>query len=277
MTRRTTPPGPESGTPPVWLIVNADDLGYSAAINDATFAMMAAGRVTSATVMAAGPALDDAVRRLADLPRCSFGAHLALTELEPLTRSRHLDWLRGPDGAFVDRRDQLCRWARVWRPGVAEALYDELVAQVHRLRQLGVPLSHLDSHHHVHAIPALFPVFKAVQLATGLRAIRPRVNRFDGLYYKAGRLAPAKHAVHNWALRHVIGSATPDGFTALRAFLRQPSLARPGEVLELMVHPGHPLCAAENEQLAGDWPSSLPFPARLISYHDLVAARGRLG
>lgn len=277
MATRSTLTAADAGRPPVRLIVNADDLGYSAAINDATFAMMAAGRVTSATVMASGPALDDAVRRLRDFPRCSFGAHLALTEFAPFTQNRHLAWLCGPDGAFVDRRELLCRWARVWRPGVARALHDELCAQVRHLRQLGVPLSHLDSHHHVHAIPALFPIFKAVQRAEGLRRVRPRVNRFDGLYYtRAGALTGPKHALHNLALRHVVASATPDGFTALRAFLHRPSLARPGEVLELMVHPGHPLCAAENEQLAGDWVASLPFPVQLISY-DQLPAPGRIG
>jgi predicted glycoside hydrolase/deacetylase ChbG (UPF0249 family) len=249
--------------------VNADDLGYDAGVTDATFEMMARGRVTSATVMANGAAVDAAARRLRDFPACSFGAHLALTEFAPLTRSPHLAFLCGPDGAFVDRRELLCSWRHVWRPGVPGALYAELSAQVTRLRQLGVPLSHLDSHHHVHAIPALFPIVKRLQAAFGIRRIRPRVNRFDGVHYRAERFTPTKHALHNLALRHVVASATPDGFTALRAFLRQPSLARPGEVLELMVHPGHPLCVAENEQLAGDWLRHLPFPTKLVSYNDL--------
>ena len=261
---------------PVRLIVNADDLGYSTAINDATFAQMHAGRVTSATVMANAPGAEDAARRLRDLPGCSFGAHLALTEFPPLTRNRHLGFLCDADGAFVDHRDLLCRWALVGRPAVARALYDELCAQVRRLQQLGVPLSHLDSHHHVHAIPALFPIVKRVQATFGLRRIRLRVNRFDGLYYRAGLLTRPKHALHNLALRYVVPSVTTDAFTAFRAFLRQPSLVRPGQVAELMVHPGHPKCVAENEQLAGEWPTALPFPVQLISF-DQLPAPGRVG
>jgi|GEM_PF-444402 len=267
---------PSDAARPVRLIVNADDLGYDQAVTDATFEMMARGRVTSATVMATGAAVEAAARRLHDFPACSFGAHLALTELRPLTDNPHLAFLRGPDGAFVDRRGLLCRWERVWRPGVPGALYDELCAQVRRLQQLGVPLSHLDSHHHVHAIPALFPIVKRVQATFGIRRIRPRVNRFDGLYYRAGALTRPKHALHNLAFRHVVASVTPDGFTALRAFLHQPLPARPGEVIELMVHPGHPLCTAENEQLAGDWLAHLPFPAELISY-DQLESPGRVG
>ncbi|MGH8658890.1 MAG: ChbG/HpnK family deacetylase [Gammaproteobacteria bacterium] len=42
------------------IIINADNLGLSEPVNDAIFAMMRAGRVTSATLVANGAAVEDA-------------------------------------------------------------------------------------------------------------------------------------------------------------------------------------------------------------------------
>ena len=58
------------------IIVNGDDLGISSAVNDAIFALMEEGRVTSATLMTNAPAAEDASRHLGKLPNCSFGVHL---------------------------------------------------------------------------------------------------------------------------------------------------------------------------------------------------------
>jgi len=74
------------------VIVNADDLGMSANVNEAIFELIAAGRISSATLMANGPAMREAAARLHLFPHCSFGVHLNLTQFQPLT---------GGDGAKV--------------------------------------------------------------------------------------------------------------------------------------------------------------------------------
>lgn len=255
---------------PVRVIVHADDLGMNQIANDATFAMMAEGKVTSATVMAGGDALDDAVEKLKDFPSCSFGAHLALTEYGPLTKDPRLGFLLGADGHFANRRPALCEYRRLLDRDVQEALFRELAAQMQRLLDLGVPVSHIDSHHHVHTIGALFPVIKRVQAAFGVRRIRVAMNLFDGELYRASARRRAKTALLNEGLRRVYRSRTTDSFTALRAFVHPAAHAvAPGSIVELMVHPGHPLCEDENTLLAGDWARGLPFPIELISYNDL--------
>jgi len=273
LTASAPPPAARGADPQaVRVIVHADDLGMSQRVNDQTFALMEAGRVTSATILAGGPALDDALRRLPDFPRCSFGAHLALTEFGPLTGDPRLAFLCGPDGTFANRRAALADYRRLLDRGVQDALFGELSAQVQRLLDAGVPLTHLDSHHHSHTIGALFPVLKRVQRAFGIRRIRIRMNRFDGVFHHPeGPLRAAKTALLNAALRHVYESATPDAFTALRAFVhpRAHQGIRPGHVVELMVHPGHPLCEPETALIATPWERDLPFPVTFISYLDL--------
>jgi predicted glycoside hydrolase/deacetylase ChbG (UPF0249 family) len=258
---------------PVRVIVHADDLGMNQAANDATFAMMAAGKVTSATVMAGGDALEDAVERLVDFPNCSFGAHLALTEYGPLSQEPGLVFLLGADKRFANQRPALCEWGLLLKRDATEAIYRELSTQVQRLLDLGVPVSHIDSHHHVHTIGALFPVIKRVQRAFGLRRIRIAMNLFDGVLYTADAKRRAKTRLLNEGLRRVYPSVTTDGFTALRAFVHPAAhsdpLLTPGSTVELMVHPGHPLCEDENALLASDWPSRLSYPIELISYNEL--------
>ena len=72
------------------LIVNAEDLGGNVAINDASFALMEAGVVTSSTIIANGPAFEHAIAAIKQFPNCSFGVHLNLTVFPPLTASSGL-------------------------------------------------------------------------------------------------------------------------------------------------------------------------------------------
>src|SRR5208283_3639702 len=69
---------------PIQIIVNADDLGLSAEVNEAIFRAMEAGVITSATMLSNGPAVIPAARMLHRFPHCSFGVHLNLTEFQRL-------------------------------------------------------------------------------------------------------------------------------------------------------------------------------------------------
>jgi predicted glycoside hydrolase/deacetylase ChbG (UPF0249 family) len=258
-------------TTPVRLLVHADDLGMSPRVNDAIFQAMEAGRVTSASILANGPAVEDAVARSSAFPHASFGVHLNLTEFSPLTRSPALGFLTGADGAFAGRRDLLCRFATVHRPEVFRALVAEWVAQVDRIRQYGVPISHLDSHNHAHLVVQMVWVLKAVQARTGIRRIRPAMDLFDGRRYAADRVTRAKRRIQNAVLRCLPETRTPDHFTSLAAFVDPVAHGgvHPGESVEVMVHPGHPACSEENALLATPWEQTLPWPVRRICYRDL--------
>ena len=133
------------------IIINADDLGLSPAVNHAIFALMEEGRITSATLMANAPAAEEAAQRLARLPRCSFGVHLVGTELRPLSSHPGLAPLLNEKGEFAGNLRRISI-----TPAIANGIFAEWCAQIDRALALGVPVSHIDSHHHSHTEPGCF-------------------------------------------------------------------------------------------------------------------------
>jgi predicted glycoside hydrolase/deacetylase ChbG (UPF0249 family) len=248
---------------PRLVIVNADDLGRSQDVNDAIFDLMAEGRISSATLMANGPALTGATTQLKTFPNSSFGVHLNLTQFEPV---------KGGPGArlLVTESGQLSRAIETASPSMARmrAIYEELCAQVDRMTQLGVSISHFDSHHHVHTTPYILPAFKAIQKRYGVRKVRISKN-----LYSADEPCPTAlrwmKGVYNWALRNVYRTCTTDLFTELTTFVKISQRASvPAGSVELMVHPGAPDSGAETAVLRSDWLAHIP-DSKLISYREL--------
>ena len=247
------------------VIVNADDLGMSQTVNEATFDLMAKGRISSATMMANGPAVCDAARGVARFPGCSFGVHLNLTQFEPLT---------GGPGArlLIDERGQMSRANERARPGLdrLRAVYDELCAQIERVASLGVRISHIDSHNHVHTRSAVFPALKEVQRRYGIRRVRLSKN-----FYTPDRPCSPKKLwkkrAYNWALKSIYRTRTTDIFTEFLTYYHaDPASTRGFGLIELMVHPGAAYAAEETSALHSEWTARHPGRVRLISYAQLA-------
>jgi predicted glycoside hydrolase/deacetylase ChbG (UPF0249 family) len=143
------------------LIVNADDYGLTAGIAHGILRAHREGIVTSTSVLAVAPAFDRTGALLAGAPELGVGVHLAAVgEDPPLLSAAEVPTL-------VDRRG---RFPRSWRQFTVAALVGrvdpadlrrEFTAQIERVRALGVPLTHLDTHQHLH----LWPVVRDVVLA----------------------------------------------------------------------------------------------------------------
>lgn len=244
------------------VIINADDLGISEAVNETIFDLMTQRRVTSATVMANGPAFRHAVSGIKHFPHCSFGAHLNLTQFAPVTSGA---------AALTDAHGLMSRSLGRERSGLKllSAMYQELCAQVGLLGSAGIELSHFDSHNHVHTKPQLLPVIKALQRRFGIRKVRISKN----IYTPEQPVSPAlarKKTAYNWMLRNFYATRTTDGFTELLSY--QTEIGRRAlsyRSVELMVHPGASYAAEEVAVLKSDWLSSSGLGARLINYKEL--------
>jgi chitin disaccharide deacetylase len=249
------------------LIINADDLGTSERINDEIFALIRSGLVTSATIIANGPAFQHAVERIREFPNCSFGIHLNLTAFAPIGPRDGLDPVLDENGRLSSKLFGMPIPATL-----RAAILRELTAQARRAFEAGIPVSHFDSHEHVHTIPSLFPVFKSLQRRFGIRRIRSTMSLLPpGRRMTAMR--SAKKALFSFALRHVYTTRTPDALGAFRDFhasLKGGRMPRFGS-LELMVHPGtsDPLYNEEVELLRSDWRTSLPRDVTLGTYYSL--------
>lgn len=246
------------------IIINADDLGIGERENNATFDLMQRGVITSATILANGPALENATSRLQDFPDKSFGIHLCLTEFMNCSGREDLKPLLNEHGEFsanirelkIDRRLQ-------------EAIYVEWCSQVDKLCSLDVNISHIDSHHHVHTIPALFPVLKKVQRKYEIRRVRATKNLYSKSY-PASQLLLLKKSAWNMAMKWYHHTKMTDVFTSFADFLEIQNEDLPKhDSYELMVHPENEAFEAETEALRSDWQAQIGNSFELISYRDL--------
>ena len=244
------------------LIINADDLGRNREVNDAIAGMFADRLISSATLMANAPYLEDALRKIPAASRQTLGVHLNITEFRPLTT--HPAWQGLVDGRGCFSLEAFRKKPLTSR--LKEAIAAEWTAQIGRARACGLEVSHLDSHHDVHIDLRLFGVLKRLQYRLKLRKIRLAENLSTS---QSGSFL--KNRVWNWALRYTPPAAiTTGGFTSLATFLEVGRQGRlPYSSLEVMVHPGHPHFAEESRWLKELWRETLPFPVKLISYRDL--------
>lgn len=133
------------------LIVNADDFGLSKGQNYGIVEACRHGVVTSTTAMVNGEAIDHAAALSRDLPDLGVGMHFVLTLGMPLTAMPGLT-----------RDGLLGKW--IWEMAEQgtlplEEIARELDCQFNRFVDLfGREPTHIDSHHHVHMIPAIFPL-----------------------------------------------------------------------------------------------------------------------
>ena len=250
------------------VIINADDLGLSQEVNEATFDLMSKRIATSATIMANGPSVLSAIEGSKRFPACSFGVHLNLTEFRPLSRNEGLKELLGEDGTFSGVLEQVPGSIKKTR-ALLFAMADEWCHQIDFLQKAGVKVSHLDSHQHVHTIPFVFPVLKYVQAKYGIRRVRATRN-----VYRAGDgpspvMLWAKRA-YRFSLRHFYTTRMTHVFMDFSTFYERAVVGQQEwPSVEVMVHPGSSVDCEENRLVRSDWPDRLVGPVRLISYSDL--------
>ncbi|QUF85600.1 MULTISPECIES: carbohydrate deacetylase [Clostridium] len=127
------------------LIINADDFGYSKAVNLGIMESHINGVLTSTTLMANMPGVDHAVSLLKDMPNLCVGAHLTLTCGKPMLGEK-VSTLIKENGYFLKLEDVE---NKVVQMDISE-IYEEWKTQIRYLLNKGVNLSHIDSHHHVH-------------------------------------------------------------------------------------------------------------------------------
>ena len=226
------------------LVVNADDFGFTPDVNRGIVDAHRHGILTATTLMANGNAFDDAVRLARETPSLDVGGHLVLISGRSLIP---------PYAALPASVPELLKALarRRIRP------YDELSAQVRKLLDAGLRITHLDTHKHTHLAP---PVLDAVVRIAEEFEIRWVRRPFDfPLTGAPGRVPWVKRAIsrglqvvrgrfHRVLARH--GCRTTDYFAGFQVtgYLRTPELlalirALPDGVTELMCHPGY--CGAD--------------------------------
>jgi chitin disaccharide deacetylase len=154
------------------LIINADDFGLTPGINRAIAELHRAKVLTSTTLMATGPAFEDAVAIARANPTLGVGCHIVLTDGVPALPPQSIPTLLGPDGktfrpSFVDFIQALLR-GKIREDEIER----EALAQVQKLQRAGINITHLDSHKHTHLFPAVVRPLLRIAERCSIHAIR---------------------------------------------------------------------------------------------------------
>jgi chitin disaccharide deacetylase len=238
--------GPSRG--PTHLIVTADDFGLAEEVNDAVEIAHRRGILSAASLMVAGPAAADAVKRARRLPDLRVGLHLVLVGGTPVLAPGQIPDLVDASGRLrcdlVRMAFELVRSARLkWQ------LRQEIEGQFAAFLATGLPLDHVDLHKHYHLHPIVGREVIVAARRFGARALRipvepvgviARVERpkiLPSLAFAAWArlLRPQARRARLLAPDAVFGLAWSGGFTRDRLLALLPQLPR--GVVEIYTHP----------------------------------------
>jgi chitin disaccharide deacetylase len=241
-----------------YLIVNADDYGNFHCVSKGILEAASRGIVTATGVFANTALLPEHAAWLRECEGLDIGTHLNLTEGAPLTN---------------DLRRSLWRWSGRFPPKFAAAkaiilgtitLADvraEWRAQIERCLEYGLRLRFLNSHEHLHMLPALFPVAAALASEYNVPHLRFPTSQAGGNSFGSvvrGTVMKILETVN----RRRVNSPAPEflgmeisGRLSVPYLQRIVARMQAGRVYELMCHPGHFDASEVNDR-------------RLIRYHD---------
>lgn len=133
------------------LIINADDFGLSERVNLGILEAFKKGLCSSATLMPNMPGFEQACQLIHENHLLShIGVHLVFTDGAPLTEEiKHCRTFCDSEGRLCFKPDSFFPWMDNSQKAV---LAREVRAQIRRLRQSGIPITHLDSHYNLHTI-----------------------------------------------------------------------------------------------------------------------------
>lgn len=212
------------------LVVNADDFGFTHDVNAGIIEAHTSGILTATTLMATGPAFQDAVRLAGSCPSLDVGCHLVLVQ-----------------GPGLPQTIPELLTALTLRRIDPHAVFQR---QIERILAAGIRPLHLDTHKHTHLLP---PVLEAVARLSAEHHI-PWVRRPFDLPLAAGDIPWSRRVVNSaaGALRsrvqaklHSYGCRTTDYFAGfqLTGIYRVSELVAlirslPEGTTEFMCHPG---------------------------------------
>jgi hopanoid biosynthesis associated protein HpnK len=243
------------------LIVNADDFGLTAGVNQAIVETHVGGVVSSTTLMANGPGFEDAVTAARSVPNLSVGCHVVLVDGAPVSPPDAVDTLLAIRSAEPDKfYSSLSAFAaRAMLGGFDRGqLVAEITAQIRKIQSAGVRVTHLDTHKHAHIFPEILAALLRAARICGVRAIRNPIvpvkalpaRLFQGkreLWKRYGQVRMLRTFSGQFLERtQRAGLLTPDGVVGVietgsvdNSLLRSTLASLPEGTWELVCHPGY--------------------------------------
>jgi chitin disaccharide deacetylase len=153
------------------VVFSADDFGLSPAVNEAVERAHRDGILDQASLMVAGAAAEDAVRRARALPSLRVGLHLVVIEGPAVLVPAEIPGLVDASGQFPG--DQaLLGFRYFFRAAIRQQLAREIHAQFDAFAATGLTLDHANAHKHMHLHPTVGKLLIEIGREFGLHSVR---------------------------------------------------------------------------------------------------------
>jgi predicted glycoside hydrolase/deacetylase ChbG (UPF0249 family) len=139
------------------IIANADDLGLNQSVNESILHCFEEGYINSTSFLTNTTHFEETVNLIHRNPAMhNIGVHVNLAEFKPVTDFKQYLFLN-EDGNW--NFSKVNRKLNFLSKPDKDAFSKEIFAQIDKALDSGITLTHLDSHCHIHTLPAFFNLF----------------------------------------------------------------------------------------------------------------------
>lgn len=211
-------------------IVNSDDLGLSAEVNEAVAIAMQKGWVSRASLMTNMPGFDEAMEIIRKHNLYGrIGLHINVSEGIPLTYDiRKIGRFCDEEGKFINYKYKVKNFIKPFTGEEKRALRKEIIAQFESCESNGLTIRHVDSHHHQHIewqfYNVLLDILREKKVVNSMRIARYSDSTVKNIY----RYFINKSIDKN-------GYKTEDKLLSTEEIHK--NIISSGEIVEIMCHP----------------------------------------
>lgn len=166
------------------VIVNADDFGLNSSVNGAIINLFKNNIINSSTLMANMPGFDEAIELIHENNlKDKIGIHLVLTSGRPVNDVSICK------GYYFSGKDNLKR-RFIRNPfylnnDETKFIYNEFTSQIEKVQEKGIPITHIDTHHHVHEYFFITRIVSKLAIRFNIPSVRILCNtEISSMFYK---------------------------------------------------------------------------------------------
>ena len=160
------------------LIVNGDDFGINQQVNNAIIKSFSNGILRSTSLMANGNSFPEAVKLIKDYPDLDVGVHLTLVGEKPISNPNKLPSLLDKNGFLPSHASDFIQ-KYIFNKISLNEIRIELMQQITKILDYSIPLTHLDSHQHIHMLPSILELAIELSKKYNIRFIRFPNEKFQ--------------------------------------------------------------------------------------------------
>jgi len=153
------------------LVITSDDFGLSSGVNRAVEQAWENGLLTCASIMPGAAAYDEAVSIARRYPALQIGLHLTLVQGHGVLPREEIPELVDASGNFSDN-PVTAGMRYFFDRGLYCQLKREIEAQIVRVLDSGIPLTHIDGHLNIHLHPTVFRILAELMPRYGITTFR---------------------------------------------------------------------------------------------------------